>query len=408
MARTFTWERAPFEPCPQCSSQTLGFLTVRGKAMALRCTECRYTINVPLPELNKATIYLDQFVFSAIFKMKGGGRTPLGKQGFYEELEPLLRRVVLLQQAILPHSDVHSSETIVFEDARGLREAYEGLGGDVSLKSTHDVEANQVFAYATAFRDGGEPVLQLTPDQILDTDWNEWLPEMRIALNTDYSVFAAGIRRDRDHGFAALKGVFDSWAHESPTFHDLLRRELRFGAHRRAALAHVMMRMAQAHADIDVDEILNASMEPIWREFRLLVSFFGGDKSEAGEAEAVRRVGECWDWPRFREMQFHKISAYLFAALGRRVAMGQKLFTRGIMNDIRAIAAYAPYVDAMFVDRECAELLNEEPLKSALSYRARIFSYSNADAFLDYLRALEANASDEVRGCAKRIYGVDG
>ena len=29
--------------------------------------------------------------------------------------------------------------------------------------------------------------------------------------------------------------------------------------------------------------------------------------------------------------------------------------TRGFMNDVRAISAYAPYVDAMFVDRECAD-----------------------------------------------------
>lgn len=28
--------------------------------------------------------------------------------------------------------------------------------------------------------------------------------------------------------------------------------------------------------------------------------------------------------------------------------------TRGFMNDVRAISAYAPYVDAMFVDNECA------------------------------------------------------
>jgi hypothetical protein len=381
-------------------------LSAGGDSMVLRCTECRYDIGIPLPELKKRAIYLDQFVFSAIFKLKGGGRPPLGQHEFYEQLEPLLRRVVLLQQAVLPHSDLHSSETIVFRDPRGLREAYEGIGGDASLKDSHDVEASQVFAYATAFRDGTEPVLQLTPEEVLDTRWNEWLPDIRISVNTDYSTFADGIRRNRDHGFAALKSLFDAWANEKPTFAQLVQQELKFGQHRRAAVTNLMRRIAQAHADLDFDEILYASMEPIWREFRLLLDFFREGQAEPEETMVVRRLNEFWDWPRLSEMPFNKISAYLFAAIGRRVAAGQRKFTRGVMNDIRAIAAYAPYMDAMFIDREMAELLSEEPLKSELSYRARIFSYANADAFLDYLRRLEAGASDEIRKYARRIYGV--
>lgn len=374
--------------------------------MTLRCTECRFTAQVPLPQVNKTVIYLDQFVFSTIFKMKAGSPAPIGKESLYEDLEPLLRRVVLLQQAILPHSDIHSSETIVFQEAKGLRSAYEALGGDVSLKDTYDVEAKQVFAYATAFRDNSEPALTFEPAEILDTDWNEWLRDMRITLNTDYAVFAAGIRRERDHGFAALKSVFESWAKEKPSFAKLLERELRLGAHKRSALSKVMIRIQGASGEVDFDELLNASMEPIWREFRLLIDFFRKDRLEASEADAVARIGEFWDWGRFREMPFNRISAYLFAALGRRVVMGQRKFTRGIMNDIRAIAAYAPYVDAMFIDREMAELLNEEPLKSDLVYRAQIFSYANAEAFLEYLRTLEASTSSEVREFASRIYGV--
>jgi hypothetical protein len=405
MVKRFTWERPPFEYCPKCTQETLGLLSAGGDRMILRCTECRHTIHVPLPELNKKTIYLDQFVFSALFKLKGGGRPPIGQHEFYQELEPLLRRVVLLQQAILPHSDVHSSETIVFSDARGLREAYESLGEDVSLKDTHDIEINQVFAYAAAFRDEAEPQLNLVPDEVLDHGWNEWLPDMRITVNGDYSMFAEGIRRERDHGFAALKSLFENWANEKPSFGAVLRRELRLGAHKRSALAQVMARMTRAQGELNVDELLHASLEPIWREFRMLTDFFQTASPEGNEAGAVRRVGEFWDWPRFREMPFNQISANLFAGLGRRVAMGQRKFTRGIMNDIRTIAAYAPYVDAMFIDRECAELLSEEPLRSTLSYRAKIFSYSSAGAFLDYLRELDANASQEIRQYAQRIYG---
>ena len=55
------------------------------------------------------------------------------------------------------------------------------------------------------------------------------------------------------------------------------------------------------------------------------------------------------------------------------------------MNDVRAISTYAPYVDAMFVDRECAELLGEGRLRDELEYKARIFSFADTQAFIDYL-----------------------
>ena len=150
--------------------------------MTLRCADCRHSYKEVLPEVNKATIYLDQFVFSNIFKIKSGGRAPLGQSEFYEKLIPLLRRVVLLQQAILPHSDIHSAETIVFCEPQALREAYEDIGGDASLRDSREIELNQVFAYAKVFRDGTKLDLCLEPDEILDCSRNEWLPDMRIGI----------------------------------------------------------------------------------------------------------------------------------------------------------------------------------------------------------------------------------
>ena len=403
MAKSFNWERGPFEQCPRCREQTFGFLSAGREVMTLRCTKCRYSHNEVLPEVDKATIYLDQFVFSAIFKIKAGGRAPLGHQDFYDEVIPLLRRVVLLQQAILPHSDLHSNETIVFHDPCGLREAYEDIGGDASLRDSRDVEMDQVFAFARAFRDGGEPLLKLTPDEILQGPRNDWLPDMRISVNSDYSQFADGIRRERDNGFAALSEVVVAWAEEKPPFHELLRRESQFGKHRRTALAAVMHRMAKADARGDGMDMLYAALEPIWREFLMLRDFL---RDGGADEDAMLRVGAFWDWRRLHEMPFNRIFAYLFAAFGRRVTMGQRKFTRGLMTDFQAIAAYAPYVDAMFIDRECALLLSEGELSRDLRYRGRIYSYANKDEFLAYLRELEGRATADVRGFTERIYGI--
>ena len=79
-----------------------------------------------------------------------------------------------------------------------------------------------------------------------------------------------------------------------------------------------------------------------------------------------------------------------------------------MMNDVRAISTYGPYVDAMFLDNECASLLAEEPLRSKVkgNLKAKIFSATSGDAFLKYLRELELRAPPEVKQYAEEIYGL--
>src|SRR6266542_1321408 len=125
MTKRFTWERAPFEKCLSCQRDTFGILSAGGDRVTLRCTECRYSHSEVLPEVDKRVIYLDQSIFSMLFQVEGGGRAPLGHEDFARDLYHAVRRVVLLQQVVLPHSDVHLDETIVFHSANKLRAAYE-------------------------------------------------------------------------------------------------------------------------------------------------------------------------------------------------------------------------------------------------------------------------------------------
>ena len=90
------------------------------------------------------------------------------------------------------------------------------------------------------------------------------------------------------------------------------------------------------------------------------------------------------------------------------MAKGEKrIVDRGLVNDVRPISTYAPYVDALFVDKRCAALLKEEPLRTDLEYKARIFSLSDPDEFVGYLREIEVKTPDHVREYAAMIYGID-
>jgi hypothetical protein len=79
-----------------------------------------------------------------------------------------------------------------------------------------------------------------------------------------------------------------------------------------------------------------------------------------------------------------------------------------ILNDFAAIAIYAPYVDAMFVDKQCAFLLRQGHLRSEISYKARIFSMSDQQELLDYLKELGDSAPMEVQELAQELYGAEG
>ena len=132
--------------------------------VTLRCTECRYSHSEALPEVDKHVIYLDQSIFSFLLQVEGGGRLPSGHEEWARELYRRIRRVVLLQQVVLPHSDVHRDETIVFHSPNELRAVYERIGGDVRLKDTLDVERMQMWEYAQAYIEQREPALSFDVD----------------------------------------------------------------------------------------------------------------------------------------------------------------------------------------------------------------------------------------------------
>ena len=226
MPQEFTWERGPFTNFPACQRETFGILSSGGDVLTLRCTDCRYSHSEVLPSVDKRVIYLDQNIFSILFSVEAAGRLPPGHEDFSRELHRRLKRVVLLQQAILPHSDIHRDETIVFHSPNELRLAYERLGGDVSLTNTYGVERKQVREYAQAYIEQREPALRLDVDAVLEDPRNRWLSDMHISVAVNYTVFAEELRQTRENTHGAMQGLVERWARERPSFGAVLRHEL--------------------------------------------------------------------------------------------------------------------------------------------------------------------------------------
>lgn len=399
----FTWERGPFSKCAKCGEETFGLLRAGGHSLTMRCAKCRYSVEEQLPPLDKKVIYLDQFVFSLLFNVESGGRLPSGHEAYAKTLHERLRRLVLLQQIILPHSNIHHDETTVFHSAIELRQAFEFIGGDISLINTHDVELCQTLDAAEGFL-AGEPVkLDLCVDKVLENRRNKWLPDMHISVRSDYSAFAEELRRDRDATHVAMKDLADGWARDKPSFTDVLHNEFNSIM---SAKVGALVSSEKKKLDSEPMISIGAVNAPIQREARELLRLM--QKRGVPQESAGQNVRDFWSSDVNKNLPHNRISSYLFAGVSRRVMQGQKsVVNKGLINDIRAISCYAPYVDAMFIDKECAQLLREGPLADDLDYKARIFSLADPEAFLGFLDEIESGTMPKVREFAARIYGIN-
>lgn len=403
------FERAPFRKCPACASlDGLGVLSVGGSTFTRRCRRCRHTIREALPAIDKAVIYLDQFAISNVYKVSTGTLRETATSGaFWVRLHDAVQRAYLLQQAVFPASNIHDHETLVAAGmADGLSLAHEMLSDDTDFHPVEDIVMAQVWAFAEAYAEGKPPPeLDFNVDDILDGERNAWIPELHVTANMSFSHFAPAVRAGRDAAATEFQALAAHWAQEKPSFATVLKSELKslLSANRGAVLASAERFQRAVEAE-DWLQMVEGGESAIMRQFRQLRSFF--EKRGTPENQSTTEVLKFWDWAGNQHQPEHRISCYLFAGLARRMANGQRLPDRGTLNDIRAIATYGPYVNAMFIDKMFETLLCEQPLAKDLTMKARFFSMRNGEAFIAYLNGLSAQASDEVRRYAEEAYGV--
>ena len=373
-----------------------------------RCKDCRYSHDEDLPEVNKRVVYLDQFAVSELYKTKTKTRRPgAPSEQFWQDCYALADLAYKRQQVVFPASNLHSGETIVFHSPAELRLAHEMFGGDTSFARTDEIATQQEWEFAKAYINGsGPPALTFDIDDVLSGHRNDWLPLYHIDVNADFSMFAPGLRRDKATAQESLKQLAEGWAKNRQTFDQILKHELSsYGSAMREALRDQIAKTQAAIASDDPSSVLELRFG-LTNRYRHLAAMFVDHG--VPPQDAFKEVSKFLDWPGNQEQPAHKIFAYLIAALAWSVSCGQSPnLDAGILNDFTAIATYAPFVDAMFLDRQCASLLQQGRLRSELNYKARIFSMSNRQEFLDYLKELGDSASREVRDFAHELYGVE-
>jgi hypothetical protein len=331
-----------------------------------------------LPTPDKAVIYLDQFAISNLFKAKQRGDAG----DYWSTLLEKVERAAALHQATFPRSSIHLDETIAFHSASDLQIFHETLG-DNEFVSVADVCAEQEWQFFVCYLEGKpRPTLSFSVDNILRDERNKWLGSIHVTAETDWSVIAPMIRRDRDNGERAMQELAQRWRRTKPTFEEALTTEF------------------QAYSEVRIRQLRDAADFDVFARFSAMRKEFEARGFE--KIEAAKEVVKFFQWPEMEHHPEHRNSAYLFAALARQYASNRKKPPSGIMNDIKAVAAYGPYVDAMFIDNHCAALVRE----AKLDMKAEIFSKSSGDAFAEYIDGLNGRASPEMRLFAQQRFGI--
>jgi Zn ribbon nucleic-acid-binding protein len=403
-------ERAPFNPCPKCQTENaFGMVWVGGSSMTRRCVRCGHKAQYELPKLSKKVIYLDQNAISNVFKVSSGKlRTGSNREFFWKKVTELSKRVFLLQQAVFPLSDIHRDETLVYLHHDELNLAHEMLGGDVSFKNSESVIMAQTLEFFDYYLGGKPPPnTRFDLESVIEGEKDCWISDLHITASMDFSVFAERVRSDRDRVGPALSELLQFWAAKKPSFRQALLVELEgYGRENRRALQNNTQKMSQAVTQNDSELMYECLSSRVYRQFMTLRTY--AERNGISSSEATAEVLNFWDWKGNWQLPHNKISSYLFAGLARRVASGQRNYPKvGIFNDFRAISTYAPYVDAMFLDNECANILGEQPTKDDLNLSSRIFSTKTGEEYIHYLESIEADTPETVRARACEIYGLD-
>lgn len=402
----------PFRNCPECGLQELGVASVSKHYVLRRCRACLSNQSERLPALRKTLVYLDQMALSNVAKsldpVWAATRQP--QDPFWVELFDLLDRLLKLQLVVCPESSTHEQESGALPPYWPvLRRLYEHLASDVSLEFPLQVYGIQLHHALEAYLAGTAPnFAAIDRRRVLSTDPDHWADRLQIRVN--FGMLDGAVERyrsDRDGSGDAFAKIHARWAAESDRrFDDWYQEE-------RGAMVEVLLDLYISHLRLVHAVTIGAApfTEDVWNP-RLEVDMVGGllrrlEQAGVAPEERFGRLREFLASEAALSAPSNDISALLMAALARKAAAGQrKPPNRGAWNDIKTIAAYLPYVDAMFVDDQFAGLMREEPLKSRLSvYPTRVFSNRTREAFAEYLRGIEAAAPPEHRQLVKEVYG---
>lgn len=385
---------------------------VNDNSFMRRCSNCWYTDSIPLPELNKKVIYIDQFAISNMMKALNT-RTEAYKKGrvdiFWCTLFEKLDRLCKLQLIICPDSYIHTDESLMTGYFKEMKRMYEMLSHGVTFYDQENIKANQLYEHAFnwASRNPEKPI-SLNVHDVVHGKINAWQSRFIISINMSLqALWIEDKRRSRDFVCAEMAEVFKRWQSEKgKPFKYFFEYEYK-GLMREWIQSYLVylkrwFDISQGNTEMGLEDVFPPSSYVM---IKTIHDAF--EKAGIQEEEIWNKTMEYLISKYIKDIPFIKINAMFFAAIARKASAGGKKKPpgQGMSNDIAVISVILPYCDAVLIDKECNAYLKEKPLCDEISYGTKIFSLNNKNDFLDYLDSIEKSASEDHLFWVKQAYG---
>lgn len=358
-------------------------------------------------KIAKKIVYIDQMLLSNMAKsLDPVWHAERGKQdGFWVRVFDALDRTLKLQLIVCPYSEIHVHESVVHKHFEIIRRLYEHFSLGTKFEAPYVIWALQL-QYALSSRING---LQIDYDSILKTEFiygdiDKWSDRINIIAHLPASLPNPALVNQNSNNIGEdFKVLFEGWAWERKTFDERYQIERRAGAEilRKQIQDYKILQRKTINGDEDLSPIFNESK----RDYSVRTLIETAMNAGMNEQRAYEYVLEFLDTHDALAAPFNEINALLMAKLARHARMGQmRPPDRGMWNDIKAISAFLPYCDAMFLDNYCAALLREDSL---IKYPIKIFSKKTGIQFISYLANLEKDAGPDHVKYVEMHYGKE-
>ncbi len=398
----------PFRACPTCGAEQEGVLSVGERSYTRECLGCRATRAIDLPPVSKHAIYLDQFVISNVAKLLDTtckSHVRVKADSFWTEFYGALGRLVTLQLAACPSSLHQMMESMVSEDPsyQSLRDVYEYFSGGLSLPGHQDILSAQAAALLVAQFDGAEPIFP-SRGSAIEGCLDGWVDRARITVSFGRPAeLVEGSKAELKQAEDAWTRIAERWRTSTETYEETREAEARdYGPALWRSWMQYQMSLLQADPNAPAALFLPPAAAYTIVQLQEVLRWKGVDGGKQLEVLAAFLHS-----PGFAKLPYVKWQSGLFAGLARRLRAGQKRTpSRGTFTDVEMIASLLPHCDAMFLDKEMASLLDEEPLRTEVArLGVSILSLRDRPAVLRYLTDIEAQARAEHVALVKDVYG---
>jgi hypothetical protein len=390
-------------PCPRClAERAFGNVSVGPESVSRGCIACDFREYLPLPAVKKKVLYLDQFFFSRAFRAK-----PSGHDEKYQRAIARICDLAHKQLLVAPYSTIHEDEAHQWagkEDktsAELMRFIKDSSGGH-EFAASWKVQREQILAAFTDYIDDKPSKNIINPDDALPRNVHGWTDYFWIEVG-GYNGDAIAVAKAKKQSVDELVDAFPRWRASKSGFEEHLALEYRHGG--QAYLKSYFDYVMQVGSG-DISAIFSAPLSSAIVE-QMLCCF---DRKTPDE-ERILRVVSFFASEHFEAIPYEWLSARIFTVLRDQVRRGAssnsikaKRRLSGIFQDIDHIATFAPYCDAVFIDRQMESLVRDGRIALSKRFGTLVFCEANWKDFELWLDKIENSLSQTQADALKIAY----